>query len=464
MFKSTRVSDKDQETIIAQCTPKGSGAIALLRMSGEHAITIATDMSKLASGKHLRELPSHTIHFGYVVNAQGEHIDQVMFLLMHGPKTFTGQNVIEITCHNNPFIIEAIIQRALECGARLAQEGEFTKRAYLNNKIDLIQAEAIHELIHANTQQALKKSLAQLEGSFSNHITKLEDELYKALALSEASFEFLDEEMEFGAQIRTLLEAVISTIQKLKKNFDQQQHIRQGIRIALIGAVNAGKSSLFNALLQKERAIVTDIAGTTRDVIEAGLYKDGTYWTLIDTAGLRQTDDIIEQEGIKRSFSEAQLADIVLLVYDSGREITETEHDVYATILTQHAHKVIIVRNKTDLPSRSALVAPHFVPIISSSTKDSSSIIFIERAIREKIDTLLKEADAPFLLNQRQFKLLLGLEKHLCEILPMLNKNVQYELISYHLREALEHLAELTGKTVSERGMDTIFREFCIGK
>jgi len=328
----------DDQTIIAQCTPAGSGAIALLRVSGEHAIAMVTTFSKLASHKKLLDLPTHTIHFGWVIDTAGNHIDQVLFLLMRGPRTFTGQDTVEITCHNNPFIIESIIQAALNHGARLANSGEFTKRAVLNDKIDLIQAEAINELIHANTQSALKKSLAQLEGSFSHAVKNIESSLIKALALSEASFEFIDEEdLEFGKQILTIIETVLATIATLKVNFDQQKQIRQGVRIALIGAVNAGKSSLFNALLGKNRAIVTNIAGTTRDVIEAGLYRYGNYWTLIDTAGLRQSADHIEQEGIKRSFDEAHNADIILLVFDGSRAMTSEECAVYKELYAQYS-------------------------------------------------------------------------------------------------------------------------------
>ncbi|GAG60651.1 unnamed protein product [marine sediment metagenome] len=279
----------DDQPIIAQCTPKGSGAIALLRLSGKTIFSLADQFCKLPNKQPISNAQSQTINYGYVVDKNGKTIDQVLFLVMHGPKTFTGQDTIEITCHNNPFIIDAIITTAIEAGARLATEGEFTKRAVLNDKIDLVQAEAINELIHANTQQALKQSLLQLQGSLSSWIARLEKNIVNAIALSEASFEFLDEEdMEFGRQIEKSLVKVIDKIQHIKKSFDQQQQIREGIRIALIGSVNAGKSSLFNALLGKDRAIVTSIAGTTRDVIEAGVYRNGNYWSLIDTAGFNQ--------------------------------------------------------------------------------------------------------------------------------------------------------------------------------
>lgn len=455
----------DDQTIIAQCTPSGSGALALLRISGVDAITIASRMSSLASGKLLTELPTHTIHYGKIINAQETVIDNVMFLLMHGPKTFTGQHTVEITCHNNPFIINEIIELAITRGARLAQEGEFTRRAVINKKIDLVQAEAINELIHAHTAQALKKSLAQLDGSFSHWIDQIEKELLKALAFSESSFEFIDEEMEFGNRIKMSIESLLLTISNLKKTFDQQQQIRQGVRIALIGSVNAGKSSLFNALLNKERSIVTHIAGTTRDVIEAGLYKSNSYWTLIDTAGLRHTNDSIEQEGIARSLHEAALADIILLVVDNARLMTDEEQRIYTDIIAHHQQKIIIVHNKIDDRITSFQPLRTDIQALEVSSKERINLELLERHIEEKIANLFVQADAPFLLNKRQFTLLIALEKSLLEIQQMVHAEyIAYELLSYHLQEALTHITELTGKTISEQGMDAVFREFCVGK
>jgi tRNA modification GTPase len=503
----------DEQIIIAQCTPRASGAIALLRISGIGCVELVDTFARLASGKKLQQLPSHTIHYGAVVDAQGICVDQVLFLLMCSPKTFTGQDTVEITCHNNQFIIETIISIAITHGARLAQEGEFTKRAVLSGKIDLVQAEAINELIHAQTQMALKKSLEQLSGSFSNWIGGLEKDLLKALALSEASFEFLDEEMEFGSQIQQLITTIQQAIARLKKSFNQQQQIRQGIRIALIGAVNAGKSSLFNALLNQQRAIVNAQAGTTRDSIEAGLYKNGNYWTLIDTAGLRNADDEIEQEGIARSFDEAHKADIVILAQDGSRVQTEHEIDVYQKLQHHYAHKIILVHTKSDigirhkshsnpstqpsheasagkqagplvlsrvegsgraggnidLSARGELVesirAEHSNPILAVSSKTKNNIAMLEQALEYKIATLFKTIESPFLLNQRQFNLLLALETKLENLQTMLRqKPIAYELLSVHLQDCISHLSELSGKTISEAGMDMVFREFCVGK
>lgn len=453
----------DEQTIIAQCTPIGSGALALLRISGADAITIADQFGRLASGIPLRSVTSHTVHYGSVVDDQENIIDHVMFIIMHAPRTFTGQNVVEITTHNNQFIIEAIINRAIQQGARLAQQGEFSRRAVLQGKIDLLQAEAIHELIGANTQLALKKSLAQLDGSFSQWIQSIEKQLLHALALSEASFEFIDEEnMTFSAQITDLINAILATITQLKDTFNQQLHIRQGIRIALIGSVNAGKSSLFNALLKKDRAIVTNIAGTTRDTIEAGVYKNNNYWTLIDTAGLRNTDDIIEQQGIEKSYQEAIAADIILLVIDGSRPMSVQEQTIYHALFSQHKQKTIIIRNKSDL-EQAALTFPA-EEMIESSHSNSISIDAIHKALEQKIIILLQQLESPFLLNQRQYNLLTDVEQKLCALLPLLTTHPDYEIISYHLTDTLALLSELTGKSISEAGMDAVFRNFCVGK
>lgn len=458
-------SHGDEETIIARCTPQGSGAIALLRLSGKNSVEIAHAMSILPGKKSLLLEPTHTIHYGFVVDAQGNHIDQVLFLLMRGPHTFTGQDTVEITCHNNPFLIEQIIQRALTLGARIAHEGEFTKRAMLNGKIDLLQAEAINDLINANTQLSLKQSLSQLEGSFSHQLHAIEKELLKALAFCEASFEFIDEEMEFGDRIQEIINNVLCTLQTLKNNYDQQQQIRQGVRIALLGSVNAGKSSLFNALLQKERSIVTEIAGTTRDTVEAGLYRNGNYWTLVDTAGLRVTNDVVEQEGIRRSFEEANLADIVILVIDSSRTITPDELSVYQQIISHHPNKIIFVGTKTDLPRiANPLLDTADCPVLLVSSTHKTNIAILEQKIQEKITALFSSLDSPFLLNKRQYNLLVALENKLRALSPLFDEQIAYELLSVHLNDALAHTAELTGKSISEAAMDAVFREFCVGK
>jgi tRNA modification GTPase len=454
----------DEQTIIAQCTPSGSGALALLRLSGKDAWNIAQAMSALPHDKKLLDQPSHTVHYGWVRGTDQQLLDQVMFIVMRGPKTFTGQDTVEITCHNNPFIIEAIIEHALHHGARPAQAGEFARRAFMNKKIDLIQAEAIQELIGAQTQHALKKSMAQLEGSFSQLIAKWEEKLLKIFAWCQASFEFLDEEIEFAQQINNALQKVLEEIASFKKNFNQQQHIRQGIRISLIGSVNAGKSSLFNVLIGHQRAIVTDQAGTTRDTIEAGVYRKGAYWTFIDTAGIRTSHDIIEQEGIKRSYEEAHKADIIILVFDISRPLKTHEEHVYQQLYATFSHKIIVVYNKSDLGS---FILPSFnfsLSPVQFSTITKSGHAELEKRIEDKAISLFETENSPFLLTKRHLSLLNGLEEKLLTINKLLSDTLHYEIIAYHLQDALEHISQLTGKTISEAAMDAVFKEFCVGK
>jgi tRNA modification GTPase len=453
----------DDETIIALCTPKGPGALALLRMSGVHARDIASAMTVLPSKKTINTVETHTVHYGWIVDPQGVRVDQVMSIVMHAPATFTGQDVVEITCHNNPFIIDQIIEIAIHHGARLAQEGEFTKRAVLNKKVDLLQAEAINDLIHAQTPRALKKSLSQLKGSLSEWTLKIETELFRVFAFCEASFEFIDEEITFDEEIRTALRSARSMITNVKKTYSSQQQIKQGFRVALLGSVNAGKSSIFNALLSKQRAIVTSMAGTTRDVLEDALYKDGIYWTIVDTAGLRTTNDEIEQEGIRRSFIESQTADVIILVCDGTRALSQEEHMIYEQLIKSYESKVIVIENKAD---QGHVIARNLScePALRISAHQPETITSLEALIATKITSLSSRMNAPFLLNKRQFSLLIELERKLRQIETILNGPIQYEILSHHLNDALAHLSELTGKSISEQGMDAIFKQFCVGK
>jgi tRNA modification GTPase len=470
----------DQATIIALCTPRGSGAIALLRISGSQAFTIVDQCARLSSGIKVSEALTHTIHHGYVVDgsllkqdkwrsnpstrsgrasidelkvARGELvepyekqfqnsaqisqpttiIDEVMFLIMYAPKTFTGENTIEITCHNNPLIIERIIRLIINHGARQANAGEFTKRAFLNGKIDLVQAEAIYDVIHAQSEQALQHSLNQLQGSFSSVLHQFEERLIQLLSLVEASFEFLDEEqrdLALDMRIKKQITLLAQDVKQALGDFNQQQRIRQGIRVALIGAVNVGKSTLFNALVKQDRAIVTEIAGTTRDSIEYTVYRHGTFLSYVDTAGIRQTTDFIEQQGIERSHYEAAQADIILLVLD---------------------------RTSQSNPEQQQF-------IISISAQTGFGIENLELTVEHKIQELFETQHSPFLLNQRQYNVLAEIDKKFDFIVNELSQSLHYELIAYHVKEILETLSQLTGKNITEHMLDKIFKDFCIGK
>jgi tRNA modification GTPase len=454
----------DEQTIIALCTPQGSGALALIRLTGTGAVAIADAMAKLSSDKKLIDLPTHTIHYGAVVDQNNNSIDHVLFLLMHAPRTFTGQDTVEITCHNNPFIIESIIERAITCGARSAQPGEFSRRAVLEGKLDLVQAEAINELISAQTQASTKLALSQISGSLSNYITEIGHNLLHALMLCEASFEFLDEEnLSFDDSIRNEISQSLRRISDLQKNFSQQDIIRQGVRVALIGTVNAGKSSLFNALLGRQRAIVTPIAGTTRDVIESGITRNGVVMTLVDTAGLRSTNDVIEQEGIRRSHEQAELADIVLLVQDGSQTLSQTEKTAYQDLYHHYAEKCLCVITKTDLDC--AMPIPFDGTALAVSATTRTGITELEATIAARIAQRLESANTSFLVNKRQHALLSDTQQRLIALQEQLAQPiVAHELIAHNLKEALALLGECTGKTISEQGMDAIFKTFCVGK
>ena len=381
---------------------------------------------------------------------------------MKAPKTFTGEDTIEISCHNNPFIIQNILDRFFQEGVRLAQPGEFSRQAVENGKIDIMQAEAIKELIHANSQESLKLSFAQLKGSFSARIQSLESVVIKAIALCEASFEFLEEDIDFSEQIRELLLFIKEEVINLQSLFDQQKQIREGIRIALIGSVNAGKSSLFNALIGKKRAIVTNIAGTTRDVIESSFYQDGKYWTMIDTAGLRTTNDVIEKEGIDRSYQEAELADIVLIIIDQSIVLSLSELSVYQALEAKFISKSIIVYNKADLPCKNNLFSHENAQLVSAQL--GHGVQGLKTKIYAKTEELFAKNTSSFLLNKRHFDLLSSFDKELIATLDLLDASREYELISLHLQRALQLLSELSGKSISEKALDAVFKEFCVGK
>ena len=463
---------RDEESIVALCTPRGSGAIAIIRISGVSVSKIVDKISKLSSGKTLQELSSHTIHHGHIINPiNSEIIDEVLFFLMNGPKTFTGQDTVEINCHNNQFIIDKILQLVIIYGARLAKAGEFTKRAFLNNKIDLVQAEAINDVISAQTELALKKSMSQLKGSLTSYVFEIEKDLIEILTFVEASFEFLDEEqrdLDFNKKIKEKISDLRKKLFIIRQNFNQQQRIKDGIRIAIIGSVNVRKSTLFNALLKKNRAIVTNIAGTTRDSIEANLYKDGNFWLLIDTAGLRQAGDVIEKKGIERSLLEAEKADIILLVCDSKVLGFEQQLYLYKDIFEKYQKKVIVVLNKIDESIDKKIehtIQDSFKDtVMLVSAKNKTGIEEVAKKIQEKIQELFEQLRSPFLLNQRQFHLVSELEIKMKAIEKECSNAVHYELVAHCVRDILEHLSELTGKGVSEQVLDNVFSKFCIGK
>lgn len=447
-----------RDTLVACCTPRGAGALSLIRIAGPDARHIACAIGRSHSSSALSSAASHTVVYGSIVDAHTVLIDTVLFIFMDGPRTFTGDNTVEITCHNNDLIIEKIIDAAIAAGARLAGPGEFTRRAVENGKLDMIQAEAIHELITAQNEWALKQSHAQLRGTLSNEMYLLENELVSVMAWSEASFDFLDEGGGFALEIDARLTALHEKINALLAHEARMGRMRSGMRVALIGIVNAGKSSLFNALLGTNRAIVSPHPGTTRDTIEAEIIESGVRWTLIDTAGLRSTDDQIEQAGIERTHEEAARADIIILAEPSDHILSNEEQELYTKIITQHSNRVLHIATKSDTHSalRNNLLA------VSSAT--GHNIAILREHIIKKGQHLINEAQAPFLLTQRHIRSLQTAATSLRAAQKFLAPVPHYELVSYHLQQALEEISGMTGKSITEAAMDRVFKEFCVGK
>jgi tRNA modification GTPase len=457
------------DAIVACCTAREGigGAIAMVRVSGPDAITIVDACAQLTN-KKLIDQPSHTIHHGFFIDHDRQVVDEVLFQIMLAPRTFTGENIVEITCHNNAFIIDQIISLIVARGARLAERGEFTRQAVCNKKIDLVQAEAIHDLICATNALSVKASLAQLAGSMSYELATIEQQLIAAIAWCEASFEFIDEVSIFSDQIKDKVSAVLEHIASIRRVYDARYLQRDGFRIALLGAVNAGKSSLFNALIGKERAIVAPIAGTTRDTIEARVMRQGMTWTLIDTAGLRDTTDSIERAGIERSWNEAQEADVLLLVLDRSQVDHGGNMHYYHQLLVDRKESIVVVYTKSDLlpvADVPELLIQKDMQCVAVSAIAQKGIHELELAIADRLKKLTALQKTPYVVNQRQYELLLQLEQQLKVVLCFFDQAaIPYELVSLHVQQAVEKLGEISGKTVSDAALDRVFKSFCIGK
>jgi len=457
------------DTIIALCTAPGLSALALLRLDGPAAVTIAAGLITKKNADRIMQAASHSVVYGIVVDGACQRIDQVLFLVMHAPRTFSGNQVVEITCHNNKFIIEAITARAIELGARAAQPGEFTQRAVVNGKIDMLQAEAIHELIMAPSRALARASLAQLEGSLSQVVMTIEERLFELAALIEASFEFSEEEhidLDFDAVVRDRIANVIGYVESVCAGQSAVQQLRDGVFVALIGAVNAGKSTVLNTLLGRARAIVSDRPGTTRDSIEAGVTVDGYSWTYVDTAGLRDTDDVIEQEGIVRSGAAAAAADIVVVLADCSVMPPAEVVAQYNELVARYRAKVILVKTKCDVGSYDCwMPSVDADSVVTISAKTGIGVEVLRALIFERVKGMYAAVDAPFVLNQRQLTLINTVLGRLREVAQQCQTlRPQYEVIAAHVHEILRLITELSGRSITEQIMDKVFSTFCIGK
>lgn len=450
---------RESQTIAAIATPPGEGGIAVIRISGEHALDIA---QKLFS-KNVLSLPSRMITFGKILDSNRTVIDDVLLFTMRAPHSFTGENVVEIHCHGGVFITQQVLSRVFQCGASPAEPGEFSQRAFLNGKIDLAQAEAIQQLIHAKSDLALSAAKTQLNGHLSKTISQWQNKLTHIAAIIEAWVDYPEEGLEFASHetILSQLSSIHGEIEALKDSFYDGRTLNQGIDLCILGAPNVGKSSLMNALIGFDRAIVTDIAGTTRDILEAEIKWGGLHFNLIDTAGIRTTDEIIEQEGIRRSLEASQKADLILVVLDASRSLEEHELKLISALPKQ---KTLLVWNKIDLPH---LAIPQIEDLFSVeiSVKNLMGLSHLKETILSLIYQEKRFSKEEVMITQeRHYQALFEALNYLKQVINGLQTNVSAEFISFDLRATLKALGRIVGTDVTEDILNAIFSNFCVGK
>ena len=457
------------DTIAAISTPPGEGAISIVRLSGDQAVQLA-DKVYQSGNKRLSEVPSHTIHYGHIVDPKSNQlVDEVMVSVMRAPKTFTREDVVEINCHGGIVVVNQILQLLLREGARLAEPGEFTKRAFLNGRVDLSQAEAVMDLIRAKTDKAMGLALNQLDGNLSALIRSLRLEILETLAQVEVNIDYPEYDDVEELTTKLLLEKaqmIQQRIQALLATSKQGKVLREGLSTAIIGRPNVGKSSLLNHLLREEKAIVTDIAGTTRDVIEEYVNVRGVPLKLIDTAGIRETEDVVERIGVERSRKALAEADLILLVLNQSEPLTaEDEQLLEAT----SGLKRIILLNKTDLPAQleqeklKKLIENE--PVFSISVAKNDGLDRLESAISDLFFSgETGERDATYVSNTRHIALLEKASLSLEEVIAGIDSGMPVDLVQIDMTRCWDYLGEVVGDSVQDELITQLFSQFCLGK
>lgn len=445
-------------TIAAIATPPGEGAIGIIRLSGADAISIA---DKIFSGKQLVKQPSHTIHYGRITDGD-EVVDEVVVSLYKGPKSYTGEDVVEISCHGSQYVLERVLGLCLQHGAHVAKAGEFTQRAYLNGKMDLAQAEAVADLIASQSGAAHKAAIHNLRGGFSSELQGLREQLIQFSALLELELDFSEEDVEFADRTKfyELIQYITTTTQALIQSFSLGNVIKKGVSVAIIGKPNAGKSTLLNALLNEERAIVSDIAGTTRDSIEEVLNINGVLFRLIDTAGIREhTADIVESMGVQRSRDIMKRADIIVYLFDVNEESAE-ELQQQKNLFEQEGMKYLLVGNKTDIAGTQKFGDD----ILYISAKNKENIQALRQSLYDHVIGGRINTEGTIVTNARHHAALLEVLKSLTDIKAGLDNHISGDLVALDVRRCLYYLGEITGQVTTEDKLDYIFSKFCIGK
>lgn len=457
------------DTIAAISTPPGEGAISIVRLSGDDAIAIVSRLYKSGS-KILNQVESHTIHYGHIVDPENQQVvDEVMVSVMRAPKTFTREDIVEINCHGGIIVVNQLLQLILRSGARLAEPGEFTKRAFLNGRVDLSQAEAVMDLIRAKTDKAMNVAINQLDGNLSHLIRQLRQEILETLAQVEVNIDYPEYDDVEEVTSRLLLEKtryVEKQIGALLQNAKQGKILREGLNTAIIGRPNVGKSSLLNYLLHEEKAIVTDIAGTTRDVIEEYVNVRGVPLKLIDTAGIRETEDVVEKIGVERSRKALQDADLILLVLNQNEALTKEDEELLAAT---KGLKRIILLNKADLASKlDSLSMENLLPndqIFAVSVLENDGLDKLEEAISELFfGGQTGEKDATYVSNTRHIALLEKAQQSLREVQNGIELGMPVDLVQIDMTRCWDYLGEIVGDSVQDELITQLFSQFCLGK
>lgn len=466
----------NSDTICAIATPHGMGAIATVRVSGNKAFPVVAELFQ-RNGKTLtvEEIVTHKAYHGHLINISGDLLDEVVTTFFRAPHSFTGEDSVEISVHGSVFIQQELLQVLVGRGCRLAEAGEFTRRAFVNRKLDLAQAEAIADLIHSESEAAHRVAINQLKGGFSKELQVMRSKLLEMTALMELELDFSEEDVEFAdrSQLMALLQETLSHVNRLKNSFRLGNAIKNGIPVAIVGQTNTGKSTLLNALLGEDRAIVSDIAGTTRDTIEETLNINGIRYRFIDTAGLRQTDETIERIGIERSYKKIQEATIVIGMMDAtiGYESMLLAANEIVSKVDWNHQQLVLCLNKVDaLPDQGEAIMEKFryefgiekIAFLRLSAK-------LGYGMDGLIDTLkltqpLAHPDATLVTNVRHYEALLHASESLVKVQQGLEMDIPTDLVSQDLREALHYLGTITGEITTDEVLGTIFSRFCIGK
>jgi len=452
------------DTICALSTPNGVGAIALIRVSGAKSLAIVS----ACFSKNLIDKSSHTAHFGYFKGPDGTLIDEVLITVFESGKSFTGEEAAEIACHASPYIQQQIIQTLLSAGCRLAEPGEYTMRAFMNGKLDLSQAEAVADLIASQTKGAHDIALKQLRGGFSNELRDLREKLIHFASLVELELDFAEEDVEFADrnELKQLVADVLAYIKRLATSFELGNAIKNGVPVAIVGAPNTGKSTLLNQLLGEDRAIVSNIAGTTRDVIEETLNIEGILFRLIDTAGIREGAEEIEAMGIERSKEKIQQAQVVLCLADVSKENSLDEVTAWAKEIksTYHDKKIIIVANKVDIVANKRSLSEVEMPLIFLSAKEGVGIEELKQQLVELVTGDFNISTDTIVSNARHYDALVRTAHSLEKAQYDLDNNITADFVAMDIRQAMYDLGTITGDISTDDLLGNIFSKFCIGK